>query len=153
VEPARSVYDLAPLEERLNEAFAQDRLRTVLLACFALTAMSLAAVGLYGTLSYSISVRRREVGLRIALGARRARIVQHFLTRGLSVALIGCVVGLGLAAAFTRLLAGVLFGISPWDPPTWTGVIAIMLAVAAAASLLPSMRASRVEPMHALREK
>jgi putative ABC transport system permease protein len=153
VDSTRSVYDLAPLEERLNEAFAQDRLRTVLLACFALTAMSLAAVGLYGTLSYSISVRRREVGLRIALGAKRGRIVQHFLTRGLSIALIGCVVGLGLAAAFTRVLAGVLFGISPWDPPTWTGVIAIMLAVAAAASLLPSVRASRVEPMHALRNE
>jgi putative ABC transport system permease protein len=153
LEPTRSVYDMVPLEERLDEAFAQNRLRTVLLACFALTAMSLAAVGLYGTLSYSISMRRREVGLRLALGARRVLIVQQFLARGLGVALIGCAVGLVLAAAFTRAMAGVLFGISPWDLPTWAGVITIMLAVAILASLLPSVRASRVEPMRALREE
>jgi putative ABC transport system permease protein len=153
LEPARSVYDMVPLEERLDDAFAQNRLRTVLLACFALTAMSLAAVGLYGTLSYSISTRRREVGLRLALGARRVSIVQQFLARGLGVALIGCVVGLGLAAGFTRAMAGVLFGISPWDLRTWAGVIAIMLAVAVIASLLPSVRASRLDPMHALRDE
>jgi ABC-type antimicrobial peptide transport system permease subunit len=152
-EPARSVYDMVPLEERLSDAFAQNRLRTILLMFFAVTAVGLACVGLYGTLSYSISLRRREVGLRLALGARRVGIVQQFLSRGLSVTLAGCLVGLGLAAAFTRLLAEMLFGVSPWDAVTLVGVITIMLVVAACASLLPSVRASRLEPMQVLREE
>jgi ABC-type antimicrobial peptide transport system permease subunit len=153
LEPGRSVYGMAPLEESLNEAFARNRLRTVLLAFFAVTAIALASVGLYGTLSYSISLRRREVGLRLALGAMRAGIVQQFLGRGLLVASLGCVAGLILAAGFTRLLADMLFGVSPWDPATLAAVVAVMLAVAAAASLLPSIRASRVEPMQVLREE
>jgi putative ABC transport system permease protein len=153
LEPGRSVYDMAPLDESLNEAFAQNRLRTVLLAFFAVTAIALASVGLYGTLSYSISLRRREVGLRLALGAMRAGIVQRFLARGLLVASLGCVAGLILAAGFTRLLADMLFGVSPWDPPTLAAVVAVMLTVAGAASLIPSVRASRVEPMQVLREE
>jgi putative ABC transport system permease protein len=153
LEPGRSVYGMAPLDESLNEAFAQNRLRTVLLAFFAVTAIALASVGLYGTLSYSISLRRREVGLRLALGAVRAGIVQQFLGRGLLVASLGCVAGLILAAGFTRLLADMLFGVSPWDPATLAAVVAVMLTVAAAASLLPSIRASRVEPMQVLREE
>jgi putative ABC transport system permease protein len=153
LEPARSVYDLVPLEERLSDAFAQNRLRTVLLIFFAVTAVSLASVGLYGTLSYSISLRRREVGLRLALGAMRSGIVQRFLARSLSVAFVGCLAGLVLAAGFTRLLAGMLFGVSPWDAVTLAAVITIMLAVATCASLLPSVRASRVEPMQVLREE
>ena len=153
LEPNRSVYDIVPLEDRLTDAFAQDRLRTALLACFAVTAVALASVGLYGTLSYSISLRRREVGLRIALGAMRARIVRRFVAHGLFVAAIGCVVGLGLGAGFTRLLAGILFGVSASDPPTWAAVLAIMLIVAACASLIPSVRAARIDPMQTLREE
>jgi putative ABC transport system permease protein len=153
LEPTRSVYDIAPLEERLSDAFAQNRLRTVVLGFFAVTAVSLACVGLYGTMSYSISLRRREVGLRLALGATRVGIVQQFLTRGLSVTLLGCLAGIGLAAGFTRLLAGMLFGVSPWDAATLAGVLTIMLGVAACASLVPSVRASRLEPMQVLREE
>ena len=153
LEPNRSVYDIVPLEDRLTDAFAQDRLRTALLAFFAVTAVALASVGLYGTLSYSISLRRREVGLRIALGAMRARIVRRFVAHGLFVAAIGCVVGLGLGAGFTRLLAGILFGVSASDPPTWAAVLAIMLIVAACASLIPSVRAARIDPMQTLREE
>jgi putative ABC transport system permease protein len=153
LEPNRSVYDMVPLEDRLTDAFAQNRLRTLLLAFFALTAVSLASVGLYGTLSYSIDLRRREVGLRLALGAMRATIVRQFLSRGLSVALIGCVVGLVLGAGFTRALGGILFGVSASDPATWTGVISIMLAVASCASLVPSIRASQIDPMRTLRDE
>jgi putative ABC transport system permease protein len=147
------VYDIVPLEDRLTDAFAQDRLRTTLLAFFAVTAVALASVGLYGTLSYSINLRRREVGLCLALGAMRTRIVRQFVAHGLCVAGIGCVVGLGLGAAFTRLLAGILFGVSASDPPTWAAVITIMLIVAACASLIPSVRASRIDPMQTLREE
>jgi putative ABC transport system permease protein len=153
LEPNRSVYDMVPLEDRLTDAFAQNRLRTVLFGFFAVTAVSLACVGLYGTLSYSVNLRRREVGLRLALGAMRTRIVRQFVTRGLIVAVIGCAVGLGLGAAFTRVLAGILFGVSASDPPTWAAVITIMMTVACCASLAPSVRASRIDPMQTLRDE
>jgi putative ABC transport system permease protein len=153
LEPARSVYDMRPLEERLDEAFSENRLRTTLLTAFAVTALALASVGLYGTLSYFVSLRRREVGLRLALGALRASIVRQFLRQGLVVSLLGCVAGLGLALAFTRVLAGMLFGVTATDPATLSAVIALMLIVAAAASLLPALRAARVDPMQVLRNE
>ncbi len=152
-EPARSVYDLSPLTAYLSDAFAENRLRTVLLTFFALTAISLACVGLYGTLSYLVNIRQREVGLRLALGAVRSQIVRQFLGQGMLVSLLGCVAGLGLAGAFSKVLAGMLFGVSPWDAITITGVIALAIAVSIAASLLPALRAARVEPMQVLREE
>jgi putative ABC transport system permease protein len=153
VEPGRSVFDVSPLTAHLSDAFAQNRLRTVLLTFFALTAISLACVGLYGTLSYAVNIRRREVGLRLALGALRAQIVRQFLMQGMRVSLLGCAAGLGLAAVFTRVLAGMLFGVSPWDAATMTGVIVLVIAISIVASLLPAARAARVEPMHVLREE
>ena len=153
IEPGRSVYNVSTLTAHLSDAFAENRLRTVLLTFFALTAISLACVGLYGTLSYLVNIRRREVGLRLALGALRAQIVREFLGQGMRVSLLGCLAGLGLAAAFTKLLAGMLFGVSPWDAITITGVIALVIAVSFAASLLPAARAARVEPMRVLREE
>lgn len=153
IEPARSVYDISPLTAHLSDAFAENRLRTVLLTFFALSAISLACVGLYGTLSYLVNVRQREVGLRLALGAMPVQIVRQFLGQGMRVSLLGCVAGLGLAGAFTKVLAGMLFGVSPWDAITMTGVIALVIAVSIAASLLPATRAARVEPMQVLREE
>jgi putative ABC transport system permease protein len=153
IEPTRSVYEMSPLEDRLTDAFAQNRLRTILLTFFAVTALALASIGLYGTLTYFANLRRREVGLRLALGAMRSRIVRQFVGQGLLVSILGCTAGLGLALAFTRVLAGMLFAVSAWDPATLTGVIAIMLSVAGFASLLPAVRAARVEPMEVLREE
>jgi putative ABC transport system permease protein len=153
VEPGRSVYDISPLTDHLSDAFAENRLRTVLLTFFALTAISLACVGLYGTLSYLVNVRQREVGLRLALGAVRGQIVRQFLGQGMRVSVLGCLAGLGLAAVFTRLLAGMLFGVSPWDAITMTAVTALVIGVSIAASLLPAVRAARVEPMQVLREE
>jgi putative ABC transport system permease protein len=153
IEPARSVFNITPLAEHLDEAFSENRLRTVLLAFFAATAVSLACVGLYGTLSYSVNVRRREVGLRLALGALQGQIVKQFLLQGLGVSFLGCVAGSVLAAAFGRVLSGMLYGVSPQDITTLSAVIFTVLAVAAAASLMPAVRAARVEPMHVLREE
>ena len=153
IEPGRSVFDITPLEEHLSDAFAENRLRTVLLSFFAITAISLACVGLYGTLSYMVSVRRREVGLRLALGALRSEIVKKFLGQGLAVATLAALVGLGLSLVFTQLLAGMLYGVSPTDPFTLTAVILLTLAVAAVASLIPAIRAALVEPMQVLREE
>jgi len=153
IDPARSVFEIMPLEEHLDDAFAENRLRTVLLVFFALTAVSLALMGLYGMLSYFVSVRRRETGLRLALGALPGQILRHFLLQGLGVTLLGCLAGLGLAAALTRLLAGMLYGVSPSDGTTLLGVILMVVALAAIASLAPAFRAARVEPMRVLREE
>ena len=119
----------------------------------AATAISLACVGLYGTLSYSVALRQREIGLRLALGALRGRIVKQFVWQGLGVCALGCAAGLALAAAFARVLSGMLYGISSTDPATLSGVVAMVLVVAAAASLLPAVRAARVEPMRVLRNE
>jgi len=147
LEPGRSVFEVMTLQERLGEAFAENRLRRVLLAFFAVTAVSLACVGLYGTLSYAVNVRRREVGLRLALGAVRGQIVKHFVWQGFGVSLLGCVAGWGLATAFGRTLSGILYGVSPMDLTTSVAVLALVLMVTTTASLVPAVRAARVEPM------
>lgn len=99
VEPSRSVYDVIPLEDHLDDTFAENRLRAILLTFFALTAVLLACIGLYGTVSYFVNMRRREIGLRIALGALRKEIVSQFMWQGIRVCLLGSAVGIGLALA------------------------------------------------------
>lgn len=153
IEPLRSVYDVMPLPEHFDQAFSENRLRTILLSFFAFTAVSLACVGLYGMLNYVVSLRRREVGLRLALGARRSEILRRFLWEGVGVTLAGSVAGIVLAIAFGRLIAGMLYGVSPWDFKTLGAVAAGILLVATLASAMPSVRASRVEPMQVLREE
>jgi putative ABC transport system permease protein len=153
IEPARSMYDIKPLGAHLDEAFAENRLRAILLSSFAATALSLACLGLYGTLSYIAGLRRREVGLRLALGAVRQQILTQFLMRGLAVSIAGCVAGLALAAALARFLTGMLYGVSPSDPATLSAVIVLMLIVAALASLAPAIRAARLDPMQVLRDQ
>ncbi len=153
IEPSRSVYAVAPLQVELSDAFGENRLRALLLSLFAMLAVSLACIGLYGTLSYFVNQRRREVGLRLALGALQREIAWRFLSQGLGVALLGCISGLCLAAAFTRLLAGMLYGVETSDAPTFAGVAALVLSVAGLASLIPAIRAARVEPMQVLREE
>jgi putative ABC transport system permease protein len=153
IEPLRSVFDIMPLERHYDAAFAQNRLRTILLAFFAATAILLASVGLYGMLSYTVNARRREVGLRLALGAMRGRILRRFLMEGLGVTAAGCFAGTALALASARLLSGMLYGVTPSDPRTLLAVTALVLAVAAAASLVPSLRAARVDPIEVLRDE
>jgi putative ABC transport system permease protein len=152
-EPMRAVYDIAPLEERIGETFTQNRFRTMLLVLFAATALSLACVGLYGTLSYVVSLRRREVGLRLALGAKRSDVIRQFLKQGLRVAGAASVCGVLLSLAFTRVLSGMLFGVSPFDPATLSSVVALVLGVAVGAALIPSMRAAFVDPVQVLRDE
>jgi putative ABC transport system permease protein len=153
IEPGRSVFDITPLEERIDDAFAENRMRTVLLTFFAATAIALACIGLYGTLSYSVNVRQREVGLRLALGALRGQIVKQFLLQGLGVTVVGCVAGWGLASASSRMLSGMLYGVSPSDLVTLSSVVLAVLLVAAIASLVPAVRAARLDPMQVLREE
>ncbi len=152
LEPGRSVFNVMPLEDHLDDKLAENRLRTILLTLFATTAISLVCIGLYGTISYMGKVRQREVGLRLALGALPGQITRRFLMQGLRVTLVGCAVGLVLAAGLSRLLTGMLYGISFFDPVTYAGVLALTLLVAAVASFVPALRASRVEPTEVLRE-
>jgi putative ABC transport system permease protein len=153
LEPRRSVYDILPLEAQLDAAFAENRLRAILLTSFAVTALLLAFVGLYGTLSYLVNTRRKEIGLRLALGALPARIVRRFLAWGLGVSILGCIAGLGLSLVFTRLLAGMLYGVSPTDPETLGAVMLLVPAVAAIACFIPAIRAARLDPIQVLREQ
>ena len=140
------------MEERIGDAFTQNRLRTVLLVLFAVTALSLACVGLYGTLSYAVSLRRREVGLRLALGAARSEIIRQFLVQGLRVAGLACICGLVLSVALPARCRACCTGFSV-RPVTLSSVIAIVLAVAALATFVPATRAALVEPMRVLREE
>jgi len=151
IEPNRSVFDLAPLEQHLLDSTAENRFRTLLLSLFALTAISLAAIGLYGTLSYLVSLRSREIGLRMALGAFPASIRTRFLIQGVRVSLLGCLGGMVIGAGVSRLLAGMLYGVSRTDTTTYLGVGVGVLTIAALASAIPAHRAARVDPIQALR--
>ena len=153
VEPGRSVYGLAPLADHISEAYSEEWLRTLLLASFAAAAVSLVCVGLYGTLSYLVAVRQRELALRLALGSLRSGVAREVVSRGLRVTLLGTAAGLLLAAAFARMLSGVLYGVSPSDPWTLGAVAVLPVAIAVVASLVPAIRAARLDPMRVLREE
>jgi putative ABC transport system permease protein len=133
--------------------YAQDRLLAVLLTLFSVAALLLACLGVYGTLSYVVSLRRRDVGLRVALGALRNAIVAHYLAKALKVVGIACIAGLGLSLAFSRMLSSMLYGVSPSDPVTLGTVIGIVVIVAATGAFVPAMRASRIEPVVVLKEE
>jgi putative ABC transport system permease protein len=153
IDPARSVYEFAPLQDHLDDASSENRLRTMLLSLFAATAVSLACIGLYGTLGYLGRLRQREVGVRLALGAMRNQIIARFLLEGVRVATIGCIAGIGLGLWLSRFISSMLYGVSVVDPATYGGVAGLILLVAGFASLLPAIRASRVEPVQVLREE
>jgi putative ABC transport system permease protein len=153
LEPTRTVYELAPLEDHIGDVNAQSRLRTMLLTAFAGTALALACLGIYGTLSYVVGLRRREVGLRVALGALSRDIVAQFLIRALRIVVVACAAGLALSFLFTRFLSGMLYGVSPSDPVTLTAVVAVVVGAAVLAAIVPAASAARVDPMQALREE
>ena len=153
LEPGRAVYAMMPLQEHLDDSFFENRLRTILLTLFAITAVALACIGLYGTLNYLGRLRQREVGIRLAMGALRGQIVLRFLLQGMRVTLAGCVAGLLLSVAAGHLIADMLYGISSLDGSTYVAVSVLILSVAAIASFLPAWRAARVEPVQILREE
>jgi putative ABC transport system permease protein len=123
------------------------------LALFGGLALALAAVGVYGVLSYSVTQQTREIGIRMAMGAERSNVLRLVVTQGLKLTALGLLLGLAGAAAATRLLAGFLFGVGAADPITYAGTAAVFLAVAFAAAYLPALRATRMDPLAALREE
>jgi len=152
LEPLRSVYDMAPLEDRIGDAYAQNRLRTWLLTVFAVTALGLVCAGIYGTVSYAMSLRRREVALRLALGALRRSVVRQLMTTSIRIVGTSALMGLVLALIFTHSLSTMLYGVTPTDPVTLSGVLVVVVAVAFTAALVPALRATFIQPMRALRE-
>ena len=153
IEPGRSIYDVMPLTERIGNEYASDRLRTILSTAFAAAALLLVSLGVYGTLSYIVSLRRREVGLRMALGALQGSIVSLYLGKAMRIVVTACIAGLILAFLVSRAVSGVLFGVAPTDPLSLAGAVVLVLGLAAVAALLPAARAASVEPMVVLREE
>ena len=145
------VYAIRTLDSVLSESVAAPRFRTLLLAVFAGVALILAGVGIYGVISYAVSQRTHEIGIRMALGARAADVLQLVVTGGMRLALIGVAIGLAGAFALTRLMTTLLFGVTPTDAVTFVGIPAILLVVALLACYLPARRATKVDPLVALR--
>jgi putative ABC transport system permease protein len=139
------------LDQVLSESMAAPRFRTILLGLFAAAALVLAAIGIYGVISYSVSQRRHEIGVRMALGARPADMLKLVVRQAMVLASIGVAVGTLAAYAATRVLSSLLFEVSPTDPGTFAGVAVVLASAAFVASLVPAVRATRVDPLIALR--
>jgi putative ABC transport system permease protein len=145
------VHDVKTIEERISESLAHPRFRAILLGIFAGLALLLAAVGIYGVLSETTLQRTHEIGIRMALGAKRRDVLRLVVRQGLVLALGGAVIGLVAALAVTRFLASMLYGVKPTDPQTLVVVSLLLIGVATLASYIPARRATKVDPMVALR--
>jgi putative ABC transport system permease protein len=151
INPELPVFGAATLTDVVSGSLSQRRFSMEMVFLFALTALLLAGLGIYGTISYLVSERTHEIGIRLALGAKRGEIMRMILRQGLALAVAGAALGLVGALIVSHLMAGLLYGVSPTDPLTFVGVTFVLTAVALAASYIPAMRAMRVNPLVALR--
>jgi putative ABC transport system permease protein len=151
VDPDQPVSNVRAMSEVLDAELGARNTQLTLIGAFAVMALVLAAVGLYGTLSYTVSQSTNEIGLRMALGARQTTVVGAVVRSALGTALVGTGVGLVAALVLTRTTASFLYGVSPTDPATAAAVAAVLLLVAGLAALVPALRAASVNPMTALR--
>jgi ABC-type antimicrobial peptide transport system permease subunit len=140
------------MDEVKADAFAGERRQMGLLSGFAAVGLLLAAAGIYGLIAYSVAQRTKEIGLRIALGATRARILRSILWNGTALAVIGIVAGIAASIATSKAIAGLVWGVSPLDPVTFAGVALVLLLVSILASVVPALRAVRLNPISALRD-
>jgi putative ABC transport system permease protein len=151
VDPTIAITSIKPLETILATATAPARFRTVLIAAFALIALTIAAIGLYGIVAYSVSQRTAEIGVRVALGAVPRNVISMVLAEALGVTIVGLAIGLPLAYMMARTFAALLFGVAPADAATYVASAVALLCIAIAAALVPARRAARVDPIVALR--
>jgi putative ABC transport system permease protein len=145
------IYAVRTMEQTISGSVAERRFTMLVLIIFAATALLLAAVGIYGVMSYAVTRRTHELGIRAALGASRGEIVGLVLRQGMRLAAIGIAGGLAAALALTRLMAGLLYGVRPADPATLAAVALLLGAIALAACYVPARRATAVDPVIALR--
>jgi predicted permease len=152
LDPGLPVIRMRSMDDVVETAVARPRFMTVLLGVFAALALLLAAVGTYGVLSYLVTERRQEIGIRMALGADRGRILRLVLVRGLVLSGAGLVLGLAAAVGVSRVLSALLYDVAPTDPRTLAGVSVVIAAVACVACVIPAWRATRVDPLVVLRD-
>ena len=153
IDPNLALGRVATMDERVAGTLARPRVNALLLGGFAATALVLAALGIYGVIAYGVVQRTRELGIRMALGARSDDVLRLVLRQGMMPVLAGLALGLGGAAAASRVLRGLLFGVGGTDPITYAGVAAFLAAVALLASYLPARRAALADPVVALRNE
>ncbi|MGB6687530.1 MAG: ABC transporter permease [Terracidiphilus sp.] len=151
VDPELPVFGAQTLDDVLSSSLSERRFAMELVALFAMTALLLAGLGIYGTISYVVSERTQEIGIRLALGAKRGKILAMVLRQGMWLAMAGTALGLAAALIVSHLMAGLLYGVSPTDPLTFVGVSVVLAAVALAACYIPAWRATRVDPLVSLR--
>jgi len=152
LDPHVPIASIATMEELLADSVAARRFSLMLLTAFAAVALALSAIGIYGVLSYTVGQRTKEIGVRMAMGAARSQVVRLVVGEGLALAVFGLVLGVAATLAVARVIEGLLFNVRPYDPATFAGVGAALMAVALAASYLPARRAAGVDPVAALRE-
>jgi len=145
------IFGVQTMDQIISDSLAARRFSMILFGAFAALALALASVGIYGVISYLVSQRTQEIGIRLALGARRADVLRLILTQGTKMAGLGVLIGLAASLLLTRLMAKMLYGVSPSDPLTFFAVAGILTLVALAASYIPARRAMRVDPIVALR--
>jgi putative ABC transport system permease protein len=152
-DPGLPIFSVRALEELVAERTAERRLSVLLLSVFAALALLLAAVGIYGVMSYAVTQQTQEIGIRMALGAEREHILRMVLRHGALMSFAGIGIGLVVAVGLARLIASLLYQTSAMDPPTFSAVPLLLAAVALVACYLPARRATRVDPMVALRSQ
>ena len=153
VDPGLPIANINTLDQLVDNSVGQRKLSMILLGVFSGIALLLASIGIYGVMSYSVAQRSRELGIRMALGAERGRVLRLVVGQGMGLAVLGVAIGLVAAFALTRLLASQLYGVGATDPATFGAVAGLLVGVALLASLLPAMRATRVDPVVALRDE
>jgi ABC-type antimicrobial peptide transport system permease subunit len=151
VDPDLPLTRVQTMREVVRLRMFESRIYGAMFAVFALVALLLASVGLYGVMSYTVAQRTHEMGVRIALGALPADVIRLMVVRGARLIAVGLAIGVPAAFLLARVLRGALYGVSAGDPGTFAGIVALLSGVALAASYLPARRAARVEPMVALR--
>jgi putative ABC transport system permease protein len=151
VDKDQPVFDAMAMRVLARQSITLRRTSTMLLAAFASLALVVAAVGLYGLIAYSVVRRMHEIGIRMALGASRSDVLRQVLRRGMTLVLVGEIAGTAVAVLMMQLVSGVLYGVSPQDPATFSLVVLALTMVALIACYIPARRATRIDPMVALR--